>query len=198
MRSQLRAMGLLWLSVVLLAVSACGSSGSSAPPVGVVADSGFRPGPNGFAFQNYGNTLSSGAVPTNLTPADVQAMFGNAVCADAASGKCDLIPEAQAWMEQMNQQMAGGHCFGFSVAADLVWHDQVNTSTYGAPTINGLTIDNNASRQSTVAPGWVYQTLDSVDADCSTSATTPSRWRAGTPPSCSSATGPTPPRASRS
>ena len=133
----------------LLALAACSSS--SPPKVGVVADSGFRPGPNGFTFQNYGDTLSDGAVPTNLTPADVQALFGDAVCADAAVGKCDLIPEAQAWMDQMNQEMAGGHCFGFSVAADLVWQNKLNTSTYGAPTINGLAIDNNASLQSTIA-----------------------------------------------
>jgi hypothetical protein len=141
----------VWLA--LLGLVACSSS-SPPPKVGVVADSGFRPGPNGFTFQNYGDVLSNGAVPTNLVPADVQAIFGNPVCADAAIGKCDLIPQAQAWMAQMNQEMAGGHCFGFSVAADLVWQDKVNTTSYGAATINGLTIDNNANVQSTMpAPG---------------------------------------------
>jgi hypothetical protein len=149
--------------LALLALTACNSS-SPPPKVGVVADSGFRPGPNGFTFQNYGDTLADGAAPTNLTPADVQALFGNPVCVDAAIGKCDLTPEAQAWMEQMNQAMADGHCFGFSVAADLVWQDQVNTSTYGAATINGLAIDNNTNLQSTIARGWVFQTLDSVQA----------------------------------
>jgi hypothetical protein len=103
-------------------------------------------------------------VPTNLTPADVRLLFGDAVCADLAVGKCDLIPEAQAWLEQMNQEMADGHCFGFSVAADLVWQDKVNTSAFGAAAINGLAIDNNASLQSTIARGWVFQTLDSVQA----------------------------------
>jgi hypothetical protein len=132
--------------------------------VGVVADSGFRPGPNGFAFENYGTTLPDGAVPVNLTPADVRAIFGNAVCADAAAGKCDLIPEAQAWMNQMNQEMGDGHCFGFSVAADLVWRNKVNTSTYGAPTINRLSIVNNTRLQSTIAEGWTYQLLASVQA----------------------------------
>jgi hypothetical protein len=129
-----------------------------------VADSGFRPGPNGFTFQNYGDVLDDGAVPTNLTPADVRAMFGNVVCADAATGKCDLTPEAQAWMDQMNQEMAGGHCFGFSVAADLVWQHKIDTSSYGAPAINGLAIDKNADLQSTIAEGWTYQLLDSVQA----------------------------------
>jgi hypothetical protein len=40
----------------------------------------------------------------------------------------------------------------------------VNTSTYGAPTINGLAIDNNTNLQATIARGWVFQTLDSVQA----------------------------------
>jgi hypothetical protein len=159
----LKAVSALSVLVAALAPAACSSS-ASPPPVGVVADSGFRPGPNGFTFENYGATLSSGAVPTNLTPADMQALFGSVVCADAAIGKCDLIPEAQAWMDQTNQGMSGGHCYGFSVAADIEWHDQASTATYGAPTINGLTIDNNASLQATIARGWVYQLLPSVQA----------------------------------
>jgi hypothetical protein len=150
-------------SLGCLALGACSSS-SPPPKVGVVADSGFRPGPNGFTFQNYGTTLANGSVPTNLTPADVRTIFGDVVCVDAAVGKCDLSPQAQAWLDQMNQEMADGHCFGFSVAADVVWQGEVNTSTYGAPTINALAIDNNDSLQSIIAEGWTYQTLDSVQA----------------------------------
>src|SRR3974377_1163558 len=67
-------------------------------------------------------------------------------------------------MQQMNQAMADGHCFGFSVAADLVWGNKVNTSAYGAATINGLAIDNNTNLQATIAEGWTYQTLASVQA----------------------------------
>ena len=158
-----RAIGALSLSMALLVLS--GSSSSAVPRrIGVVADSGFRPDANGFTFANYGATLASGAVPTNLTPAEMTALFGTAVSANAATGPCDLIPQAQAWMNQMNKDMAGGHCFGFSVAANIVWQDQVNTTPFGAPTINGLTIDNNATLQSTIAQGWVYQTLASVQA----------------------------------
>jgi hypothetical protein len=153
------------LAAALLASLGLVACGSSKPPsIGVVADSGFRPGPDGFDFQNYGDVLSNGAVPINLTPADVKALFGTAVCADAAVGKCDLIPEAQAWMENVNQEMAGGHCFGFSVAAELVWQNKINTSTFGAPVIDRLAILNNAILQSTIAEGWVYQTLPSVQA----------------------------------
>jgi hypothetical protein len=69
---------------------------ATTPPIGLVADSGFRPFPNGFRFQSYDGVLSNTAVPTNLTPDDVQSLFRDGVCADAAAGKCDLIPEAQA------------------------------------------------------------------------------------------------------
>jgi hypothetical protein len=163
MRRQVRTIGVVGLLLALLATAACGSS-SSPPKIGVVADSGFRPSTDGFTFQNYGEELSDGAVPTNLTPADVRSIFGDEVCADLAIGKCDLIPQAQAWMDQTNQQMADGHCFGFAVAAELAWADKLNTSTYGAPTITGLAIDNNPSLQSQIAHGWVFQTLDSVQA----------------------------------
>jgi hypothetical protein len=149
--------------MALLAVTACSGS-SSAPPVGVVVDSGFRPTTNGFTFANYGGALADGAAPTNLTPADVRSLFGDAVCVDAAIGKCDLTPEAQAWMTDMNQQMAGGHCFGFSVASVLFWKGELPTSTFGAAGANGLAIDDNTELQRALARGWVFQLLDSVQS----------------------------------
>jgi hypothetical protein len=166
-----RAIGATLASLAVLGLPACSSSPhhSAAPPpppaVGIVAETGFSPTANGFSFQNYGTTLSDGStVPSNLTSADVQTIFGNIVCADAAIGKCDLIPEATAWMNQMNQEMADGHCFGFSVAADLVWQEKLNTSTYGAPKITGLDIYNNSVLQRIIARGWVFQTFASEQA----------------------------------
>jgi hypothetical protein len=43
-----------------------------------------------------------------------------------------LIPEARAWLDSTNKAMAGGHCFGLSVLAELLWLKQVNASTLGA------------------------------------------------------------------
>jgi hypothetical protein len=149
--------------IAVPALPACRGS-SDAPPIGVIADTGFRPGVDGFTFANYGATLGDGASPTNLTADDVRSLFGDAVCADAAVGKCDLIPQAQAWMQQMNEQMGGGHCFGFSVAAELFWQDKLSTKTFGAPAIKGLTIDQNDTLQRAIAHGWVFQLLDSVQS----------------------------------
>jgi hypothetical protein len=57
--------------VVLFGVSATAASAET-----VVADNGFRPDPNGFSFDNYGN--DSGYA--NLSPAEMQKLFGPGVC----------------------------------------------------------------------------------------------------------------------
>src|SRR5215475_4440089 len=76
-----RGVRLVAAAGVTLALAAAGCSGSSAKtPIGTIADVGFRPSPNGFTFQNYGDTLSDGSVPTNLTVTDVRSMFGDGVC----------------------------------------------------------------------------------------------------------------------
>ncbi|HUJ65022.1 MAG TPA: hypothetical protein VLX59_05775, partial [Acidimicrobiales bacterium] len=85
------AAGGLGLVLSLLVLVGCSGSSNSQPPntaVGVVADSGFTPTTNGFSFQNYGAELSDGAIPINLTAADVEKMFGDAVCVDAKLRLC--------------------------------------------------------------------------------------------------------------
>jgi hypothetical protein len=159
--------------VALIALMGCSTSSSiptaqyvtsttSPPTVGVVSDSGFRPHVDGFAFENYGSALPDGTTPTNLTAEDVLALFGDGVCAVVTESGCHLIPQAEAWMEQMNDQMANGHCFGLSVAANLVWQEHLEASSYGAPTITALDIHDNRSLQRTLAYAWVFQTLESV------------------------------------
>jgi hypothetical protein len=91
-------------------------------------------------------------------------MFGDAVCADAASGKCDLLPEAQAWMRSTNEEMAGGHCFGFAVAASLLFRRKVDAASLGATNIAGLSIDSNERLQRLIAYDWALQLLDSVQS----------------------------------
>src|SRR4029079_17458638 len=126
----------------------------------VVADKRFRPSDNGFPFQNYGDQLADGSgQASGLTAAEMQQLYGKAVC---ANDNCDLTPEAQAYMEKSNKDMAGGHCFGFSVAAELLWSGKLNASDYGADNTAGLRINENAKLMGTIAYTWMFQTLPSV------------------------------------
>jgi hypothetical protein len=160
--------GLFAVVVVLVALGGCGTTKSGPPvpklPAGQVVDDGFRPGSNGLPFENYGDVLSSGSAPTNMTPADVEEMFGSFVCADAQAGKCDLIPEAQAWLDATNAQMAGGHCYGFSVLAGLLWQGNITSNTFGATDTTGLQIDENQALQRQIAYDWAIQILDSIQS----------------------------------
>ncbi len=144
-------------------VSAGDSSTAGYTPTSpLIADSGFRPDANGFHFENYGAKLSSGATPTNLVADDVRRMFGDGVCADAQSGKCDLNPEAQAWMDQANAAMAGGHCEGFSMASLLLWTGKLQPDPLGAPAAPAMVIDNNTVLQRQLAYNFMFQNLPAV------------------------------------
>ncbi|MHB8465437.1 MAG: hypothetical protein ACYDD7_11445, partial [Acidimicrobiales bacterium] len=139
-------------------------TGAYTPTGALIADSGFRPEVNGFKFENYGGAPAGSPPRSNLVADDVRKLFGDAVCADAASGKCDLIPEGQAWMESINNAMGGGHCYGFSVAAELIWRRQTPPATFGADATPALPIDGNAALQRELAYDWAFQTLGAVRA----------------------------------
>jgi hypothetical protein len=161
-----RRVGIVGVLGVTLALVAGACSGSSPKtPLGTVADAGFRPSPNGFTFENYGDSLADGSTPTNLTVADVGAMFGASVCANDVFGKCNLNPQARAWLNSTNDAMAGGHCFGFSVASELLWQLKLKASKFGAATTPALTIDNNTDLQRQIAYDWALQVLPSVQAE---------------------------------
>ena len=129
----------------------------------LIADSGFRPATDGYSFENYGQAPPGAAPRPNLTVDDVRKLFGDAVCGDVAAGKCDLTPPAQAWMTTTNKDMSGGHCYGFSVAAELLFMRKDTPSAYGADTTKALTIDDNPPLARQLAYTWAFQTLDSVN-----------------------------------
>ena len=124
----------------------------------LVADSGFRPETDGFAFENYGNDQE----PENLGPANMEALFGDVVCLAGAGAECQLIPAAQEWMENQNEGMAGGHCQGFSVAALRMYNENLDQETYGAEVTSDLEIIDNVDLQSAIAEHFVYQFLPPV------------------------------------
>jgi len=175
--------GAVGLVLSLLLVGACGQSSQEASPprvdpgtqkagnpskavytpgAAILADTAFRPSVDGLPFENYGRVLSDGSGPLNMTADDVRTMFGDGVCADAKAGKCDLIPEAQDWLDTTNREMAAGHCYGFSVAAELLWQHKLDASKFGAAATPALEIEDNPTLQRHIAYLWATQLLDSV------------------------------------
>ncbi len=169
---------LVGLAVLGLAVSACssgddgnGSSGgrfgadelaggeaSSYEPTGeLIADTGFRPEADGFAFANYGASEYE-----NMTELELRELFGDDVCVDPSDDPCQLTPAAQAWLEQTNGSMDGGHCYGFSVTALQLYTGDQDVEALGGSAAVELPIDGNPGLQREIAQGFSYQYLDSV------------------------------------
>lgn len=124
----------------------------------LVADSGFRPEVDGFAFENYGND----AGPRNLGPAEIEELFGDQVCLSGTGEECELIPAAKEWMDNQNEGMAGGHCQGFSVAALRMYNEDIDQEDFGADTTSELDIIGNDPLQSSIAEHFVYQFLPPI------------------------------------
>jgi hypothetical protein len=124
----------------------------------IVADSGFRPQVDGFAFENYAND----AGPENMGPAEMENLFGEQVCVSGSGDDCALAPAALEWMENMNESMAGGHCQGFSVTSLRMYNDEVDQEDFGAELTADLEIVDNVELQSSIAQHFVYQFLPPV------------------------------------
>ncbi|MEO8286694.1 MAG: hypothetical protein ABI670_09690 [Chloroflexota bacterium] len=114
---------------------------------GMVADLGFRPETNGFAFENYGG--DGGRV--NLAPADVRRMFGDVACGSLAGGDCILTPPAERWMNQANESMSGGHCEGFASLSLVFYTEKEKSDQFGAPRTVDLQLDGNEALQREIA-----------------------------------------------
>lgn len=83
------------IAALIVALSAALPLPTSRAQDDLIADLGFRPETDGFAFQNYGNENN----PTNLTSAELIRIFGaERVCAGAVreDGTCKLTAPAAA------------------------------------------------------------------------------------------------------
>ena len=155
----MRLVALVMGTVAAAAIGAAATSPAGAAvarPGAVLADSGFRPVTNGFSFANYGNSEGY----ENLAPSDVARLFGPSVCVRRVGTDCTLTPEAQLWMSQANREMAGGHCYGFSVLSLALFSHQLPALGSGTPF--SLSIAGAGSLQHTIAYAFVQQELNSV------------------------------------
>lgn len=121
-------------------------------PIGIVADTGFRPEKDGFSFENYGNDIN----PTNLTPDEMRRMFGDRVVARIAGNRIILTPPARKWMEKQSTGMDGGHCEGMAVLSSLFHSKQVGLAPFGSGSVTSLSRDNR-TLQAEIAYWFVTQ-----------------------------------------
>jgi hypothetical protein len=135
-------------------VGAPTSQPSSEPsqPGTLVADNGFRPEVNGFKFENYTNDPPR----TNLTPEEVQRLFGDAVCASTAGG-CTLTPAGQEWLEKANAGMGGGHCEGLAALSLLLYTQEVSPDKFGGTGTFEMELDGNEALQREIAYYFITQ-----------------------------------------
>jgi hypothetical protein len=133
----------------------------------VVADSGFRPTPNGFPYVNYAGSFTPFNLffdmPDNalqpMTPPYMRSLYGDGVCAGPVrtDGSCTMTPAAQYMAVALLEQVDGvGHCVGFAVTSAGLFNGQIDPSAVSARTLAGqsqLTLDT----QNVIARNWATQ-----------------------------------------
>ena len=135
------------------------SMNANAPQGTIIADSGFRPYPNGFPMPNWGPTEMFNdfqlvyGIPTRVTVEELRAnnvagpepmnalsmrrTFGDGVCRDPKTidpktGDCELIFGAELLAKMVATSSEGGHCFGMAAAAAALYNGQLPASQVGA------------------------------------------------------------------
>lgn len=143
---------LLALNSILVYAIAAPDNSSDPLLANETDDSGFRPGTNGFSFQNYGEDPSI----VDLTPVEMQRMFGDKVCASTADGKCVLTYPAKRWMDEAVAAMAYGHCEGIAVLSNLLYYNQLSPSKFGGNRTINLSLKNELLQRE-IGYWWVTQ-----------------------------------------
>lgn len=139
--------------------SARAADAKSATSGKVLADSGFRPKPNGFGFENWGGDQHP---ISKLTAADVQGLFGDRVCARFEKNECVLTPAAKLWANEMNQMMQGGHCEGMAALSAAFHVKKEVVAEYGAPQTFDLQ-PKKADLMRTISMYFATQSLEPVN-----------------------------------
>ena len=135
-----------------------GGGGESYVPTGeIVADNGFRPDPNGFSFENYGDSKYE------LTSKELVDLFGEKVCIRIVDDECRLTPVAEEWMDRKNEAIKGGHCYGFSTLSLMLWKDQLPSYRRGGmPSGSSFAMERSAALDHNLAWGWAFQYLPAI------------------------------------
>ena len=148
------------------------------PPTGViVADSGFRPFPNGFGFVNYGlnqaenqilfgqpRPLVAGATPDPALGLDTNSMrrvFGEGVCILGGGSSCILTESAKVVMRTANSWAASGRCFGLATVANALYTGKLSPAEVRGGLVSSQTTLNEAA-QRTIMRAFIAQYFSAV------------------------------------
>jgi hypothetical protein len=148
------------------------------PPTGtIVADSGFRPFPNGFGFVNYGtnqgenqvlfgqpSVLASGSPPAaarGLEASDMRRVFGEGVCISGAGAGCTLTESAKVVMKTADAWAASGHCFGLATVANALFTGKLSPSEVRGGVVSSQTTLSNMT-QRTIMRAFIAQYFSAV------------------------------------
>lgn len=135
-RQYLAVMALLSLYATMFSVMGAENNSSVFLEGAEINDSGFRPNVDGFSFQNYGDDPAT----VDLTPTEMQRMFGDRVCASTAGGKCTLTYPAERWMNQAVSAMKSGHCEGIAVLSSLMYYNETSPGLFGGSSVIDLSL----------------------------------------------------------
>jgi len=135
----------------------------------IVADSGFRPLPNGLPYANYGGSLTNLSLPlffgtpdNELEPMSstwLRSLYGNGVCQGpvSADGTCALTPAAEYMSQALFAQVNGaGHCVGFAIVSAALFNGQLEPEDL-ATTALGLNSQLTQDVQQLIARNWSTQ-----------------------------------------
>jgi hypothetical protein len=156
------------LIVPLVLVAAPGHAQDSAKSTSggkVLVDSGFRPKPNGFGFENWGGDQYP---VSNLTADEAAFLFGDRVCARFDGESCVPTAAAKLWLAEMNQMMQGGRCEGMAALSVAFHVKEESVADFGARQAFELT-PREADLMRTISTYFVTQALEPVQSTAATS-----------------------------
>jgi hypothetical protein len=136
-------------------------SGASGPG-SILADTGFRPGKDGYKFENQGGAYPH--TPPVLTSQDVARMFGADACIKGSDSNCKLKPVATEWMGMVNRAMNGGQCEGMAVSS-LAFYKHAYSPAAFAPHATSTHDLTHAETSALIGYFWAYQMTDPVRRD---------------------------------
>jgi hypothetical protein len=158
--------------LVLLAAASAGCESKSASrgsdrstasgPAKLLADTGFRPGKDGYRFENQGGAYPR--TPPVLTSQDVARMFGADACIKGSDPNCKLKPVAVEWMGMVNRAMNAGQCEGMAVSSLAFYKKVYSPASFAAHAKSAHDLTH-AETSALIGYFWAYQMTDPVRTD---------------------------------